>query len=303
MNDSLDVIVRVFSILLVPLMLVLPLVIVLLTPQRSSEPSKQVLARSRTLGLAVGTALALALWLGALLASRHMHGGALRTAVDFAWVLFFPLWFGLGVPAVRARNPIWGGALHGEFDSGGAMRTASLVPRGKDHPIRRGSWMFVATALLGLFAAIAARGLRPFGEDVSGQAERTRWLLSLMMFAPIVLGTFAIVPWSLRRANEEPEPLDAGGSEELRQMYRAQRLRKVRGMFWLLGFVLPAFLGGLMAASVWWPKRGTELGLVGGLGGAGIGLAGAAFGCWMAYQRVRIAEAKAKLDASDGARA
>jgi hypothetical protein len=137
---------------------------------------------------------------------------------------------------------------------------------------------------------------------VLGQAERTRWLLSLMLFAPILVGTLAIVPWSLRRANEEPEPLDASGSEELRQLYRTQRLRRMRGMFWLLGFVLPAFLGGLMAANVWWPKLGSELGLVGGLGGAGIGLAGAAFGCWMSYQRVRIAEAKAKLDAVRGVR-
>ncbi len=300
MNDPLGVIVRVFSILWVPVMLVLPLGIVLLTPQRASEATQKTLSRSIVLALAVATALALAGWLGMLLASQRMQGGALRTATNFAWVLFFPLWFGLGVPALKARNPIWGEALQGRTSATGDLRTASLIPRGKDHPIRRGSWLFVAAVLIGLLGAIAARGLRPFGEDLVGQAQRSRWLMSLVLFVPIMAMTFAVVPWALRRALVEPEPLDSGGSQELMAMYRAQRMRQVRGMFWLLGCALPAFLGALITASVWLPSFGSEWGLMGGLGGAGIGVAGAAFGCWMSYQRVRIAEVKAKLDASRG---
>ena len=303
MNDPLAVLVRVFSILYVPLMLALPLGIVLLMPQRLTQAPQLALARSQLIKLIVATALALAVWLGVLLASVPMPDGPLRVTANFAWVLFFPLWFGLAMPTVRARNPVWGGALAGERGSGDSVRTASLVPRAKEHPIRRRHWAFVALVLLGLLAAVAARGLRPFGEDGLDQAQRTRWLASLMVFVPILLVTFAVVPRSLRRAHQEPEPLDEGGSAELVEMYRSRRLGMVRGMFWLLGFALPVFLGGMMAVGVWWPTFASELGLVGGLGGAAIGVAGAAFGCWMSFQRVRIAEAKTRLDASRGLRA
>lgn len=304
MSDVLTSLSRLVALVFVPLMLLFPLVFVLSTPLRARGDAERLVARSRTGLLTLSSAIALVLWGGLLLASIRLPDGPLPAIAQFAWVLFFPLWFGFAMPAIRAKNPVWGGAMSGATASQTTVRTASLTPRGRERVIPRGAWLLAVVVCVGLLAGTAARGFQPF-EDLANYPgydaiARQRWIVTLAAHAVCALVTLIAIPLSIRRASTEPEPLDPGGSPELVELYRVQRQKRIRGLFWLLAVVLPGFLGALLCASTWLAERhGSTLGLVGGIGGSLLGLVGAAFGTAMAIQRVRIAETKARLESNE----
>jgi hypothetical protein len=162
-----------------------------------------------------------------------------------------------------------------------------------------------------LLAAVAARGLMPFGAGpypgdsavdpeaaraTYAEAERSRWLLSLVVFGSVFGFLLAILPRSLRRTLSEPEPMDAAGSAELAELYARQRRKRVLGLFWGLGTMAPLFMGSFTALQVWYPQDGSAWGLVGGVGGSALGIVGAVYGFMMTAERARIAEVRARLD-------
>jgi predicted permease len=86
------------------------------------------------------------------------------------------------------------------------------------------------------------------------------------------------LPRVLRSMLREPEPMDAAGSRDLAELYAAQRRRRVLGMFWLNGVAGPLVIGGIFALVTWFPNSGAILGIIGGVGGTALGIAGAVFG-------------------------
>jgi hypothetical protein len=98
-----------------------------------------------------------------------------------------------------------------------------------------------------------------------------------------------------RAALMEPEPMDAKGSQELSDLYQQYRQRRVRGLFWLLAVGLPLIFGLFFSLSIWLPHLQSQIGLVFGLLGSLIGIAGAIFGSWMTMERLKITEAKQRL--------
>lgn len=307
MSDPFMPLTRLVAPLFVVVMLVFPLVVALFTPTRVKGDTERATVRMRLLVLGVATLLALVVWAGALAVAARWPGGQLPLLANFAWVFFFPLWFGLAMPVIRAKNVVWAGAFDGTTTVSTPQRSASLVNRARDNPINRVSWIVLAVVVVGMLAAIAVRGLMPF-EDVAfagqGRAKWMQWLVMVGTYTVCALTTLVVVPFSIRRMQEEPEPLDPSGSRELMDLYRSQRRRRTLMLFWMLGVLLPGFLGAVFAAAVWMPPEyGRMFGVVGAIGGSAIGLAGGIFGCLMTLERVRIAEVKARLESAQGGQA
>lgn len=286
MTDPIGLVLRLVGLVLSPAMLLAPLLFVLLSPTRMREGAGRAEARARSLALGLATLLALALWLGALLAGANLRSEPLALLARFAWVMFFPLWFLLAMPLVRAKNPSW--APFGATPS--AVRTASLSDRSRASPIRRSHGLVAGAACVLLLAGIAARGAVPF----ESEALRGRWLLSLGTYAATLLAVALAVPWALRLALREPEPIDPEASLELARRYQGYRDAKILALFWLLGAALPLFHGACLAVAVWLPG-GSVLAWVGAAGGSALGLAGAWLGVSLGLRRARIAEFREEL--------
>jgi hypothetical protein len=314
MSDPFLTLGRLVMLVLVPTMLLFPLVFALLVPNRTQDEVRRLKARAALAFLAQCTALALGLWI-ALLVVGIRFPFALSVA-SFWWCLFFPLWFGLAMPAVAAKNPALSGrpedtmprasnasGAPGSPGSAPVVRTASLVNRERQSPVTRAMWAIPVAVFVAAVAAVALRGLAPFPmhphgaeDELFASAERSRWLLTLGIEVVVLGISLAILPHSLRRTLTEPEPMDAAGSPELAELYRVQRRRRVLGLFWGGGVVLPAFMGTVLALPVWFPDQGGLWGLLGGIGGTAIGIAGAVFGTMMSVERARIAQARARLE-------
>jgi len=107
---------------------------------------------------------------------------------------------------------------------------------------------------------------------------------------------FLVLPWSLRRTLTEPEPMASRRSDELAEFYEHQRRRRVLGMFWGLGVLLPGMMGTLLALMVWFPDETSLWNLLCSVGGVLVGIGGATFGTRMTVERARITELRTRLD-------
>jgi hypothetical protein len=299
---------RVIMLLFVPVMLISPLAFAALVPNRAVDDASRIKARGLLLVLAISTAALLAIWLGLVLTGVRFPQAML--VAGFWWPWFFPLWFFLAMPAIIAKSPHWGWTVGGGSASSG-IRTASLVNRERTSPVTRAMWAVPITIVVLVVAAIAARGLMPFGVGpypgdsavdpeaaglVYAESERSGWLLALGVSCSVFGLLLAILPRSLRSTLAEPEPMDARGSAELAELYASQRRKRVLGLFWGVGTVLPLCVGSFSALQVWFPSAGSMWGLVGGVGGTMLGIGGAIFGTWMTVERARIAEVRARLE-------
>lgn len=310
MSDPIIPLGRLFMLIFVPVMLLFPLVFAALVPNRTADDSARIKARWLMLTLAMGTAALLAIWVGLVLTGLRFDFAIV--IAGFWWPWFFPLWFFLAMPAIVAKNPYWGWTVGGGAASSG-VRTASLVNRERTSPVTRAMWAVAITFFVLILTAIAARGLSPFGVGpypgdsavdpeaarvAYADAERSRWILSLVVFGSAFGFVLAVLPRSLRRTLSEPEPMDAVGSAELAQLYAAQRRKRVLGLFWGIGVVLPACIGLFSVLQAWFPNDGSMWGLIGGIGGSILGICGAIFGTWMTVERAKISEVRARLDAA-----
>ena len=315
MSDPFIPLGRLFMLIFVPVMLLFPLVFAALVPNRTADDSARIKARGMMLTLAMSTAVLLAIWVGLVLTGLRFNFA--MVIAGFWWPWFFPLWFFLAMPAIVAKNPHWGWTVGGGSASGG-VRTASLVNRERTSPVTRAMWAVPITLFVVILAAIAARGLLPFGVGpypgdsavdpeaarvAYAEAERSRWIFSLVVFGSVFGFLLASLPRSLRRTLSEPEPMDAAGSPELAELYAAQRRKRVLGLFWGSGVVLPLCIGVFSVLQTWFPHDGSTWGLIGGIGGSILGICGAIFGTWMTVERAKISELRARLDASDASAA
>ncbi|MBI1302971.1 MAG: hypothetical protein GC172_04180 [Phycisphaera sp.] len=307
MQDPLITIGRILMLVFPPFMILVPLVTALLAPQRATEESARARQRGLHLALVAGTMFSLAVW-GTFVLLTPRFASA-QWAAMWSWPLFFPLWFGLAWPLIRAKSPHWEGAMYGAEAASGAVRTASLVNRERLSPVTRWMWAVALLASVAGVAAIAARGLMPFplesvgsGDEAAATAQRTQWwiFLGLSLMGPLGL---LWLPRVLRAMLREPEPMDAAGSRDLAELYAAQRRRRVLGMFWLNGVAGPLVLGGIFALVTWFPNSGAIWGIIGGVGGTALGITGAVFGFMMTAERAKIAEARARLERSSSASA
>lgn len=307
MQDPFITIGRILMLVFPPFMILVPLVTALLVPQRATEESARARQRGLHLALVAGTMFSLAVW-GTFVLLTPRFASA-QWAATWSWPLFFPLWFGLAWPLIRAKSPHWEGAMHGAEAASGAVRTASLVNRERLSPVTRWMWAVALLASVAGVAAIAARGLMPFplesvgsGDEAAATAQRTQWwiFLGLSILGPLGL---LWLPRVLRAMLREPEPMDAAGSRDLAELYAAQRRRRVLGMFWLNGVAGPLVLGGIFALVTWFPCSGAIWGIIGGVGGTALGITGAVFGFMMTAERAKIAEARARLEQSRAASA
>jgi hypothetical protein len=281
------------------IMIFLPMILAVGLPNRVTEAAGQAEVHRWMARLGVGTVVALVVWGVSTYLSVRTPGYPWATFLS--WPLFFPLWFGLAMPLIRAKNPGWGLAEQDALGGSGAVRTASLVNRERESPVTRAMWALAIVANAAGTAAIAARGLMPFpmessaaGDAAAAAAQRLQWqlFLGLSCLGPIGL---LWLPQILRSMRSEPEPMDAAGSRELADLYAAQRRRRVLGMFWLNGVAGPLAIAGTFALAVWFPNLGGWWGVVGGVAGSAVGIVGAIFGVRMSAERARIAEVRARL--------
>lgn len=302
MNDPVLDFVRTSMVFFPLVMIGFPLVFVLFVPTKAEGPNEIATARTRQLALGVMTLLATAVWGALTLIAQTTQNTIFDQFARFSWTLFFPLWFGLAMPAIRAKNQAWGDGLCGGTSTENPIRTASLTNRARENPVGKWHWVLMAVVSIGMFVLIASRGLFAFGPDGPAvAAARFRWAIATGTFGFCTLVMLMIMPFSIARMQTEPEPLDPAGSEELVVMYRAERRKRVLGLFWMLAVVQPLVLGAIMAGMVWLTGvSGRTMGLIGAVAGTSIGLAGAVFGIVSAIRRVRIAEAKARLEAAGG---
>jgi hypothetical protein len=287
------------------LMIVLPMVLAAGLPNRVTEAADQAEVRRWMARLGIGTAVALVVWGVTTYFSVRTPG--YPWATFFSWPLFFPLWFGLAMPLIRAKNPGWGLANQEALGGSGAVRTASLVNRERESPVTGAMWAMAIVANIAGIAAIAARGLMPFpmeslgaGDEAAGAAQRVQWLLFLGLSCLGPIGLLWL-PQMLRSMRTEPEPMDAAGSRELADLYAAQRRRRVLGVFWINGVAGSLAIAGTFALAVWFPDLGGWWGVVGGIGGSVVGIGGAIFGVRMSAERAKIAEVRARLEQSRAA--
>lgn len=295
MNDPWMLIYRLAPLFYVSLAILAPLATVLMAPNRATDDARRLRSRSLTLALAACTLAALFIALGLwLLFLRNPTSFWMLNSSTF---LFFPLWFLLAMPALAAKNPLWN-----QNGADGPVRTASLVPRQQINPItprlQAVPWIVIALFLL----LIAVRGLAPFPlhsdsnqPPLAAQQQRSQWLGFLVCFSAVAVGWLFLVPMIQRAALMEPEPMDAKGSQELSDLYQQYRQRRVRGLFGLLAIGMPLLFGLAFSLAVWLPRLQSQIGLVFGLLGSMIGVAGAIYGSWMTTERLKIAEAKQRL--------
>lgn len=317
---------RVAMLIYVLLFLLFPLAFAALVPSRASSESARIAVRGRLVMLTLATFVLLGVW-GGLVISGLRFPGAMVMA-NFWWPWFFPLWFFLAWPTVALKRPDWGSNVHGPASPGGSaagagdVRSASLINRERRNPVAPWMWAIPLLVFLLALGAIAARGMQPFptGTESGGAAAdqaglmaadsgtepwrltelgktgRSRWALILSIYAVVFLPLLLMLPRMLRRALLEPEPMDTRGYAELTALYDRQRRTRVLGLFWISGVLAPAAVGVMHALMVWSPNDGKLWGLLGGIGGTAIGIAGGIFGIWMTVERGKIAKLKARLE-------
>ncbi|XZE53149.1 hypothetical protein SH139x_004872 [Planctomycetaceae bacterium SH139] len=309
MSDPIGIAGRIVMLCFVPIMLGAPMLWAVLTPNRVGSDSQRMVVRTRMSALVIFTLIAFAAWSGLLLMSLQLpNTNPLTQAHRHMWVAFFPLWFGLAMPLIRAKSNDWqpsAGNLPASETAfpESAVRTASLVNRKNDTPIQPWEWAVGIGLSLACIVWITIRGLFPFVKLEAlepGQVSFFQWALALSVYTVCVVSQWFFVPFSLKLSYLEPEPLDSAGSRELQEMYRQHRHLKSRLLYWMTAVFLPVFLGATVAWMVWWPEDFQWVGMVGAIGGGLLGISGGIMGMIMSAQRTRIAEFKSRLDATAG---
>ncbi|GJM20876.1 MAG: hypothetical protein DHS20C15_07910 [Planctomycetota bacterium] len=225
----------------------------------------------------IATLLALALFGGvqALLESTQAERNGLRAGwpVLIGTAGSMLLFFRFAMPALIARSPGWGGP--GPRPS--QARVASLQPRDGADLLPRWA-MPLGWALFALSAAA------------------TTWAITRGAHPTLLLGLsfWVTMGWGCRAAAREPEPLDAQGSASLRAAYRSARRLRAWG-FWSVGVAGTLCFSAVAVVVVEHP---VSAGMLGGVGGSAIGLAGGVFGTMASVSRARINSALQELSES-----
>ncbi len=246
-------------------MILAPAVFTMFFRNRSTEPGFIAAGKRLNRWLWIATAAGIAAF---LLLARWQPGPAY-----FLWILFFPLWFNLAMPLLRARDPGWRAPERGE------VRSASLLRRDRLQPGLRLAW-FALVILWALLLVAAVAGLA-----LGASQPPQWWLLGFSLLAGLEL---AVLHWAMRRSLIEPETAAPGESDVLRPERESFFRYKLYGWFALAFFAMlifslpPLILIWFGNDALWWAIS------IGGGGGALTGIGGGVFGSIASIKRARI---------------
>ncbi len=326
MNDVLMDILDV-GMLVVPVgLILLPWLFVVLMKGESCTADLQEAVEVGQRKLLGWTLFSLCVWFVFLWIYRSSGGSRGYLPIAIAQFCFFPMWFFLAIPLVRLKRPSLvgpydrggqyiGPASEGPAYSGATVRTASLVNREKQSPIK--PWMLaVGGFLVALpFIAVLGRGFAPFPlsdlapptevsssattvkDDAAstasfeqlGYSQRTAWYRSLVSLGVMLPMVVALAWICSRRSMSEAEPIPQGWNDKTAAAYAKLRKQRAAGLFWgLIG--LGVLVGTAQAFIQWLPNSGPMLGVVFGTIGGLTGLLGGAWGMWVSFQRAAVNE-------------
>jgi hypothetical protein len=283
-----------FNLIFISCMLLTPMFFMQFYKPREGDEVDR--ARVRKLGRRLNLATTLALVSFLTLFMIHFEGstgtwedhprlvGFADVAYKLAWLAFFPLWFGLGMPLMMACRPEARSAFVDSRGQTRQARSASLTPRGtsSNTPDHVHSWMlalwFVGAALTVFFA---------WSRHAELVASNPQYWLTAALGLPLALSIPALHPSVRRSLALEPEPLDISAASDLDQAYASLRSAKARGLL-ALELIMELLLLTTSVLSVSVHMDGSVTGIAGAVVGITVGLAGAIFGTVMSNRRMHI---------------
>jgi hypothetical protein len=221
---------------------------------------------SLTRRLWIWTGVAIAVYLA-------FHSGLALRRASFMWLAFFPLWFALAMPLLRAKDPGWGPLPRSP------VRAARLVRRDVLPTSVTRIWIIVA-AIWVILTAVTLAGLA-----LAKPGARFWWVSFFSLAAGIELW---FLRWAMHRSLIEPEPVPPSETAELSKMREELRNLKLYGWtaaaaVMMLIFSIPPLL------LVWLGDQAlTAAIVVGAAGGAVGGIGGGVFGVLADLRRARI---------------
>ncbi len=294
MNDPAILVLRFFQFLFVPIFLCAPLVMVLSLLTWRNETIDRELLKTKIRTLSLATLSCLAVWLIVLIIALVTRSSLLQLLSTMAWLLFFPLWFGIAMPIARLLFAVLQPAIPLEQQK----RTASLVNRQRKNPIQWWHWGLSTVACTGLLFATLWIG-RHIDQSTWTPQQSFLWFWGMLGYPALVIFTYAVLYFGVRASLAEPEPLDSHGNVELQKLYDDARSNRALSMFWLLGFLQPVFFGVCLFLSTW-IQSNNLIAILGATGGTLLGLAGSWAGVNATLQRLKIARLKMRLESSPG---
>jgi len=283
-----------FDLIFSPSMLIMPMVFMQFYRPRPGAEVDMVRVRKLRRRLTLGTVLSLLVF--ACLFTAHSAGRSgswesyprtasfASTAYNLVWMAFFPLWFVLAMPLLKASRPEAASVFADSRGQVRQARSASLTPRVANSPAsaRARTWMIglwiLGAVLTGVFV------WQRHGELVAGNSQY--WLLAALGL-PLALLPALLFPSLQRSLSMEAEPLPHASSPDLELAYADLRMAKARGLF-TLGLAMELLVLSAVVLSVA-AHSDTNLGTIAGAtAGSALGVAGAVFGTVMSNRRMRI---------------
>lgn len=292
MNDPEILVLRFFQFLFVPIFLCSPLVMVLSLLACRKETTNRDLLKTKIRTLSWATLFCLAFWLSVLSIALVTRSSVLQLLSTMAWMLFFPLWFGIAMPIAKLLFADLQPAVPPEQQK----RTASLGNRQRKNPIQWWHWGLSSFACTGLLCATLWIG-RHIDQSTWTPQQGFLWFWGMLGYPALVVFTYAVLYFGVRASLAEPEPLDSEGNVELQKLYDDARSNRTLSMFWLLGFLQPVFFGVCLLLSTW-IQSNYLIAILGATGGTLLGLAGSWAGVNATLQRLKIARLKMQLESS-----
>lgn len=291
MNDPALIVFRIFQFTFVPVMLTTPLIVVLCMLAWRTETLGREAIQRKIASLTVMTLLCIVGWLAFLVTAFLMRSPILQVLSTMAWLPFFPLWFLGAMPIAKLLSQESTPANSTTLEK----RSASLANRQRKNPIRPWHWGLTFGLCGALLLASFLVGAEADRKLLTPQNQfLATW--GMVGYVGLLILTYVIVQLAINGALREPEPLDSQGNPELERLYDQSRSSRILGLFWLLGFLQPVFLG---LCLLLWTLLDSQylIAFLGATGGTLFGLAGSWMGVTATLQRLKIAKYKMELDA------
>ncbi|MFT7667507.1 MAG: hypothetical protein ACI8X5_000186 [Planctomycetota bacterium] len=290
-----------YELIFTPSMLIFPIVFVqFYKPLPGAQVDLGQVSRLR-LRLRLGTAAALIGYftLYFLRSTGHMAWWeslpkitTLGMAADkMMWMGFFPLWFAVAMPLLRASRPESFSTFVNQKGEPRQSRSASLAPRATSSSLPNSAGLlFVMLWLTG--AGLTAFFLWQRHAQLQA-ASSPYWILVAVGLSSALIPVF-LFPITKRMLGQEAEPMDEKNSPDLTLAYAALRTTKERGFFLFLLVMecLPLAMA-VLAVSV--QLDSSMVAISGSVVGSLVGIAGAAFGVTMSVRRTQISRMLSEL--------
>lgn len=231
---------------------------------RAPDAEQRLTAMQRRLWL--WTAVAVLVYVALLVNDLHAPGYPL-------WIVFFPLWFFLALPVLRAKDPGWAGVPRTP------VRTATLVRRDVLPERLQRAWMLLAA----IWAVLLVSGAAGLLLDAPGASMW--WLLA---FPALGGAQLAFFHWGSKRSLVEPEPSATRETTEIRAARESLRSLKLYGWLGLAAVCVVAFSAPTLIL-IWLGESYLTAAIVAGAGGGALaGIGGGVFGTMADLRRAKL---------------